>query len=379
MDLYEFVNRNLYRNTTGESMLASQIPQDQSSVYSEDLLSGEVDGTISFTGGFIQSKNFVSGSAGWRLSANGTLEAINATLSGTITATAGTIGGFSIGSDYIRDAANSMGIASTVSGSDDVRFWAGDTYANRATADFIVTEAGAVTMSNATITGGSLTIGSNASIDSSGNATFISMTSYNMRAYTAFEAVGRFIVTGDVAPTFGNQGMTVAPGAVATHYARALWWITNYVYANNPFFTCSLLILTKGSGDARGFVGLGAPTIDGSSLATTGVNYAGFRFLKNSGTLSIEASQCDGSGSRDSSSIAGLSSLSDGDSVELFMKMTSANIKYYYRLNGGTLTLGATLSNNKPSGSETYIGFMVTNTGSANDCQIQMQSAAYEH
>src|SRR3990167_2368370 len=79
-------------------------------------------------------------------------------IAGSLSATTGTIGGFEIGSDYIRDLANSMGLASTVTGGDDVRFWAGDTYANRATADFFVLESGAVTASNITITGG--TVGS---------------------------------------------------------------------------------------------------------------------------------------------------------------------------------------------------------------------------
>lgn len=86
----------------------------------------------------------------------GVLTATGAIISGTITATSGTIGGFTIGTDYFRDAANSFGLASTVTGGDDVRFWAGDTFANRATAPFRVTEAGAVTATNITITGGSV-------------------------------------------------------------------------------------------------------------------------------------------------------------------------------------------------------------------------------
>src|SRR3990167_8396228 len=61
----------------------------------------------------------------------------------SLSAVAGSIGGFNIGADYIRDVANSMGLASTVTGGDDVRFWAGDTFANRATAPFRITEAGA--------------------------------------------------------------------------------------------------------------------------------------------------------------------------------------------------------------------------------------------
>lgn len=63
------------------------------------------------------------------------------------------IGGFQIGADYIRDVANSFGLASTVTGGDDVRFWAGATFANRATAPARITEAGVATFSSGTVGG----------------------------------------------------------------------------------------------------------------------------------------------------------------------------------------------------------------------------------
>lgn len=76
------------------------------------------------------------------------------TTAGAVTMAAGaTIGGFDIGDDYIRDVADSMGLASTVTGGDDVRFWAGATFANRATAPARITEAGVATFTSATITG----------------------------------------------------------------------------------------------------------------------------------------------------------------------------------------------------------------------------------
>lgn len=75
------------------------------------------------------------------------------TVTGTIIATSGTIGGFNIGADYIRDVANSMGLSSTVTAGDDVRFWSGSTFAARATAPFRVTESGELVASNATISG----------------------------------------------------------------------------------------------------------------------------------------------------------------------------------------------------------------------------------
>lgn len=75
---------------------------------------------------------------------------------GSIFASMGTIGGFVLGTDYIRDSLNSFGLASTVTGADDIRFWAGETFANRATAPFRVTEAGVVTAISGTIGGWTL-------------------------------------------------------------------------------------------------------------------------------------------------------------------------------------------------------------------------------
>jgi len=166
-DIYSYLTKNLYvingGASTNEDGTSSAVASSSSGssgtgseIASESIVSGEVDGNLSFIGGFIQSKNFVSGSMGWRLSADGTFEAVNAILSGTIVATSGTIGGFNIGSDYIRDVGNSMGLSSTVTGANDVRFYAGDTYANRNTAPFRVYENGSVVASNIVITGGSV-------------------------------------------------------------------------------------------------------------------------------------------------------------------------------------------------------------------------------
>lgn len=90
------------------------------------------------------------GSAPFRVTESGALVATSATISGSITATSGSIGGFTIGSDFIRDAANSFGLASTVTGGDDVRFWAGDTFANRATAPVRIKESGTIEVADIT-------------------------------------------------------------------------------------------------------------------------------------------------------------------------------------------------------------------------------------
>jgi hypothetical protein len=81
------------------------------------------------------------------------------TLIGTVTAAAGAIGGFSLGADYIRDAANSFGMASTVTGGDDVRFWAGAAFADRATAPLRLYESGDIYIGSGTFAGNVNTAG----------------------------------------------------------------------------------------------------------------------------------------------------------------------------------------------------------------------------
>lgn len=58
------------------------------------------------------------------------------------TAGALTLGGFSAGADYLRDAADTFGLASTVTVGDDVRFWAGAAFASRASAPLQIYESG---------------------------------------------------------------------------------------------------------------------------------------------------------------------------------------------------------------------------------------------
>jgi hypothetical protein len=70
---------------------------------------------------------------------------------GSITATTGAIGGWVITATALKDAAGTVGMSSAVTGGDDIRFWAGDT--TPASAEFYVTEAGALVATSATITG----------------------------------------------------------------------------------------------------------------------------------------------------------------------------------------------------------------------------------
>lgn len=98
----------------------------------------------SFNRSLTDYRFFIGSSAGNKMTyANGVL-----TVTGSITATTGAIGGFEIGADYIRDVADTFGLASTVTVGDDIRFWAGAPFASRASAPFRVTEAGILVAGN---------------------------------------------------------------------------------------------------------------------------------------------------------------------------------------------------------------------------------------
>lgn len=91
--------------------------------------------------------------APFSITVDGNLHAENAYIEGEIVADTGAIGGFVIGADHVKDLADSFGLSSVVMGGDDVRFWAGDTFANRASAPFRVTKGGVLTASGAVISG----------------------------------------------------------------------------------------------------------------------------------------------------------------------------------------------------------------------------------
>ena len=90
-------------------------------------------------------------SAPFQVTEAGALIATSATITGAITATTGSIGGWVVTANYIKDIAGVVGLSSVVTAGDDIRFWAG--HATPSSAPFQVTEAGVLTASSATITG----------------------------------------------------------------------------------------------------------------------------------------------------------------------------------------------------------------------------------
>lgn len=133
---------------------------------------------------WIKSVNYKPKTTGFYIDGGtGYAEFGNVYVRGNIEALTGAIGGFVIGADYVRDVANSFGLASTVTAGDDVRFWAGDTFENRAIAPFRVFESGAIGSGN--FVSGPLGLGWN--IDNDGVAEFQNITIRGVIRTSVFE------------------------------------------------------------------------------------------------------------------------------------------------------------------------------------------------
>lgn len=105
------------------------------------------------------------GSAPFRVTNAGALTATNATITGSITSTSGTIGGWTLGSTSLTSGSGSTTVGLD-SGGSNPSFYAGS--ATPGSAPFRVTNAGALTATNATLTGSLSAASGNVLIDSNG-------------------------------------------------------------------------------------------------------------------------------------------------------------------------------------------------------------------
>jgi hypothetical protein len=147
-----------------------------------------------------------------RVNMAGSLFASSAEISGKITATSGSIGGFTIMADYLYAGAggNTCGLSPT-----DYPFWAGATYANRASAPFRVTPAGAIMATSGSI-GGFTIMADYLYAGAGGNTCGLSPTDYPFWAGATYanRATAPFRVD--------MQGNVVASSATFSQYATTI-------------------------------------------------------------------------------------------------------------------------------------------------------------
>lgn len=202
-----------------------------------------------------------------------------------------------------------------------------------------------------------------------------------MMKSTIFETAGRFSTSNTSAgtTTYDNLGMIINTSATISSATRTTWPMGNSTASEvgSPVFSCSLYFLSTGT-DFQFFCGLGTPTTNGAGITFT-VKHIGFKITRAStGTISVFATQADGSTENASSALTTITAGST-DSLELIFKVNStASVDYYWRKNGGALSSATNLTTNMPTALSDFAQFCATNIGVATQTQIEINSASYE-
>lgn len=207
-------------------------------------------------------------------------------------------------------------------------------------------------------------------IDALGNAVFKSITALSSRAFTVFETAGRFsqVVSGTGSTSFALQGVVLATGATQNSQSYNRWLINNTdIFTGNP--TTSILVTVDiATSDANiRYMGLGDV---GSTIDVT-LNHAGFKII---GT-SLYATQ--GNGTTETASAA-LTTVANGDLLDLIFKIKDSSIDYYWRKNAGSFSSVTTLTTNLPSSVSSYATFVAYNSASATDIGLKVHACSYE-
>ena len=203
-------------------------------------------------------------------------------VSGNISATTGSIGGFTISTTSIRDAADSFGLSSAVTGGDDIRFYAGATLANKANAPFRVTEAGVLTATSGTfsgalssasgtftgaLSGGTISIGSSNNIfKADSNGIYLGNATFGSAPFRVTPA-GALTSTSGAVGGFTLGSTSLIAGANATRVSLSTAdgiHLGNNTFSSAPFRVTRAGAVTATSGAIGGFTLSGASLIAGS-------------------------------------------------------------------------------------------------------------------
>lgn len=180
-----------------------------------------------------------------------------------------------------------------------------------------------------------------------------------------------------------TYGLVERTSSTAGRYHQTGINIIGDLYANNPKFNFVALgsDLNASSGDGAAYLGLGLPTVSASDFTWTD-KHIGIKVIKSGGTVTVYASQANGTTETASS----LFTLSNNEHFEVTVEVTSGtSATYKWRKQSSTSLGSTTLSTNMPAassqstgfGSDKYMSFGVTNKNTAVAFQFTILEASY--
>lgn len=179
---------------------------------------------------------------------------------------------------------------------------------------------------------------------------------------------------------FGNAGVKLTTSATISSAARirerwASSGISNTGQDGSPTITMGISITIVGT-DFKSLFGLGAVAGDGSTVAYTN-DQSGFKVTRaSSGTVSLFATQGDGTTETASSALA---TVAVNEGFDLILKINgTASIDYFFRQEVGSLSSATNLTTNLPDSVAPFVQGVVSNIGVATNTVFSLHSGSAE-
>ena len=220
------------------------VKNDGSLIATSANISGNITSGSTITGAVISGGSINIGNGNFTVDSNGHLIARSAEISAEMSADTGYVAGFKISNNTLTS--NNVGISSATQ-ADSITFWAGSNAAY--SAPFRVTNSGKVYASNVDISGGSLTIGDNFTVDTSGVLTAkganisgtITASSGTIGGYT----IDSYTLKGDDVGMSSNSAYAFWAGSSTDKDAPFKVGHNGWLYASNANIT-GTISATKG-------------------------------------------------------------------------------------------------------------------------------------
>ena len=199
---------------------------------------------------------------------------------------------------------------------------------------------------------------------------------------TTFEDSARFTATvlGSGTVAFNTNGALLTTTAADTDSASLEWGLAQsglQLYVGSPVFSlnCRMITLNAASGTADMYFGIGACTVAASGITFTD-KHIGFKITKASGTVSLYATQADGTTETASSA---LTTLANSDNLDLIAVVNgTTSVDYYWRKEGGSLSSATNLTTNIPTSTTVSVTrYSISNDSTAFALQVYVSNSAY--
>lgn len=199
-----------------------------------------------------------------------------------------------------------------------------------------------------------------------------------------FETLGRYATgngSGTGAVTANSDGFSLTTGATTNSKVVAQYYpfasgVLGLLWDKSPKMSMCMTVGNPASGTGDSFFGIGKLDTFDSGSFNYATNHVGWKILKTAGVMSLYATVGDGTETASSA----LTTLANGDALELYFSMNAnTSVDFYWAKNGAAMSSATNLASHVPGAGSTgaFLGWGA-GCSSANAYTFTMCSARYE-